>query len=576
MDIGTRIAYLRRQANLTQTKLADMLHVSPKTVSKWENGYGLPDIKIVPDLAAALGVDADFLLTGRSKPALDPYERAEPAETKPSSLSSPWSPPPKGVFRLRLWQTTHSNLSGWVLFFAILMLILALIGAPVEFLNDEGTDYLPFAVTIFVFYRPNVTAADSTAAWGIAIGLVWIIVFLVFEALSIVGIASAMNGREDYLDRFAAIQLIGLTAVAVLTFIGSMIVNIYGGEVYMRPSPLFVVLIVCACLQWIICRLALMNNMKIGRFKAVSALVLAVTMAASITFAILPNTIVPTAFAADAVQISEWNIQLRQNDQDMYGEDIEIYEGYSMLVVRSNIKLENMYENDASCRYTDASGREAKYSLITATKYCSTEYKGGLYYNFFSIDLRFSVPSGSEYSDFEFSFYFPEDSEQTIFTVRCDAAEMLPSIRGEFACSDWARPTHGGGSVEMGDTFDLTFGVSFSEEVTIRGYTTNLPDAQIYYSLGEYAPVYGDVYELSGYSDEQLLGEQANIAIPVYKVKEYEGYGSERQTEIRWHVKTIPPLQRYGAVYIDTDHGTIPLLQEWKSELIVESYMESF
>ena len=184
MDIGTRIAYLRRQANLTQTKLADMLHVSPKTVSKWENGYGLPDIKIIPELAAALGVDADFLLTGRSKPALDPYERAGNAEVKPSSFSQ-WEPPPKGVYRLRLHQVTHSNLSGWVLFFAILMLLLAFIGAPVEFLNDEGTDYLPFAVTIVVLYQPNVTAAEATEAWGIAISLVWIAVFLLVAVLCI-------------------------------------------------------------------------------------------------------------------------------------------------------------------------------------------------------------------------------------------------------------------------------------------------------------------------------------------------------------------------------------------------------
>lgn len=42
MTIGTRIAYLRKKQNLTQAELAALLFVSPKTVSKWENGYGLP------------------------------------------------------------------------------------------------------------------------------------------------------------------------------------------------------------------------------------------------------------------------------------------------------------------------------------------------------------------------------------------------------------------------------------------------------------------------------------------------------------------------------------------------------
>ena len=305
----------------------------------------------------------------------------------------------------------------------------------------------------------------------------------------------------------------------------------------MRPSPLFVVLIVCACLQWIICRLSLMNNKKIGGFKGVSALVLAVTVAASVTFAVLPNTIVPTAFAVESVHASDWNIQLRLNDQDLYDEDFEYFNGYSTFVVRANMKLKDIYNGSLSYSCTYADGRWQPCVLLETAEYVDTVYKKGYYYNFYNLDFRFFASPGAEFSDFEYSFDFPVDPQRTRFSVRCDAAEMLPSIRGEFACSDWARPTHGGGSVEMGDTFDLTFGVSFSEEVTIRGYTTNLPDAQIYYSLGEYAPVYGDVYELSGYSDEQLLGEQANIAIPVYKVKEYEGYGSERQTEIRWHVK---------------------------------------
>ena len=54
MDIGVRIAYLRKQANMTQAGLADTLHVSPKTVSKWENGYGLPDVKILPPLSKVI------------------------------------------------------------------------------------------------------------------------------------------------------------------------------------------------------------------------------------------------------------------------------------------------------------------------------------------------------------------------------------------------------------------------------------------------------------------------------------------------------------------------------------------
>ncbi len=61
---GTTIRSLREQKQLTQKQLAEILSVSDKTISKWENGRGLPDISILMELAAALGVSVPELLTG--------------------------------------------------------------------------------------------------------------------------------------------------------------------------------------------------------------------------------------------------------------------------------------------------------------------------------------------------------------------------------------------------------------------------------------------------------------------------------------------------------------------------------
>ena len=58
------IRTLREQKTLTQKQLAERLNVSDKTVSKWETGRGLPDISILMELAAALGVSVPELLTG--------------------------------------------------------------------------------------------------------------------------------------------------------------------------------------------------------------------------------------------------------------------------------------------------------------------------------------------------------------------------------------------------------------------------------------------------------------------------------------------------------------------------------
>ena len=51
MTIGKRIAALRREKNLKQDDLAQMLEVSPQAVSKWENDQTCPDISLLPKLA---------------------------------------------------------------------------------------------------------------------------------------------------------------------------------------------------------------------------------------------------------------------------------------------------------------------------------------------------------------------------------------------------------------------------------------------------------------------------------------------------------------------------------------------
>lgn len=56
IKFGKFIKESRREKELTQKQLADILHVSDKAVSKWENGIGFPDIKLLEPLAEALDV----------------------------------------------------------------------------------------------------------------------------------------------------------------------------------------------------------------------------------------------------------------------------------------------------------------------------------------------------------------------------------------------------------------------------------------------------------------------------------------------------------------------------------------
>lgn len=64
--IGNRIAKFRKENNMTQEELANLLGVSSQAVSKWENDASCPDISLLPQLSKVLDVTIDELLTGKN------------------------------------------------------------------------------------------------------------------------------------------------------------------------------------------------------------------------------------------------------------------------------------------------------------------------------------------------------------------------------------------------------------------------------------------------------------------------------------------------------------------------------
>ena len=69
MTIGHRIAALRKQAGLSQEALAAQLNVSRQAIGKWEADASLPGLDNLQELARALGVSCDELLTGEKCPS---------------------------------------------------------------------------------------------------------------------------------------------------------------------------------------------------------------------------------------------------------------------------------------------------------------------------------------------------------------------------------------------------------------------------------------------------------------------------------------------------------------------------
>lgn len=65
-DLGNRIYELRKQKNLSQKELGNLLGVSNKSVSKWENGVTVPKTETLVKLAGILGVSPQELLQGKT------------------------------------------------------------------------------------------------------------------------------------------------------------------------------------------------------------------------------------------------------------------------------------------------------------------------------------------------------------------------------------------------------------------------------------------------------------------------------------------------------------------------------
>lgn len=65
--IGNFIAQKRKEKNLTQAQLAQILGISNKTISKWETGRCMPDYSIIKKLCEELGITLSELIDGEEE-----------------------------------------------------------------------------------------------------------------------------------------------------------------------------------------------------------------------------------------------------------------------------------------------------------------------------------------------------------------------------------------------------------------------------------------------------------------------------------------------------------------------------
>ena len=91
MRIGEYIRYKRGSFGYSQNQLAERLGISKQAVSKWEAGTALPDVMIIPDIAAVLKVKPEFLMkiiwTGETSEYVDHFVCVDVRENDGTSYS---------------------------------------------------------------------------------------------------------------------------------------------------------------------------------------------------------------------------------------------------------------------------------------------------------------------------------------------------------------------------------------------------------------------------------------------------------------------------------------------------------
>lgn len=73
-NFGEFLYKLRKEKGMTQSQIADILGITDKAVSRWENGESLPETANLLPLSKALGVTVDELLSGGRKECAEKEE----------------------------------------------------------------------------------------------------------------------------------------------------------------------------------------------------------------------------------------------------------------------------------------------------------------------------------------------------------------------------------------------------------------------------------------------------------------------------------------------------------------------
>lgn len=87
MILADKIIYLRKKEGWSQEQLAEQLHISRQSVSKWESGMSIPDLDKILKMSQLFGVSTDYLLKDEIEREVPSENSCENEETEGRSVS---------------------------------------------------------------------------------------------------------------------------------------------------------------------------------------------------------------------------------------------------------------------------------------------------------------------------------------------------------------------------------------------------------------------------------------------------------------------------------------------------------
>lgn len=106
VKMGSFLAELRKENNLTQAELGEKLGVTNKTISRWETGNYMPPVEMLEELSNMYGMTINELLSGK-KLSTEEYKEMAETNIKATLKTSAFSLKEKQEFYKKKWLKDH-------------------------------------------------------------------------------------------------------------------------------------------------------------------------------------------------------------------------------------------------------------------------------------------------------------------------------------------------------------------------------------------------------------------------------------------------------------------------------------